>query len=592
MKKSLIMFCLLIISGMLNAQYQVSQEQAVTAAINTIKYDTRSNLTSSDIEKINTLHSGDTVFMYEVVFNTDDIVLLSGNTTCSPILGYILHDNKETQSILDNYDNIPDGLKNMIDGYLEEIKYCFRNNISTGYQSEWQEMCEYQTNRARRTVIVPPLISSKWGQSVSNDENDTHAYNYYVSNTSDGCEYYYCPAGCVAVAIGQIMNYWKYPVHMPKRSEQFDWCNMSDELNTYSDNYEQERNAVAGLLRDCGTSVNMIYCYNGCESGASDENALEAFKEYGFSNVVIEEKKIFSGWKQLLKDELDSGRPIYYSGGSEEEGHAFICDGYDSDNMFHFNWGWNGDCDGWFNVGKLNPGNHDFDKNEKIIRNIYPDANQDYCNFSLDLSSHYDNYYGNNYNSYPRPYHNIPQTATILRSVPNSSSYPASWRTIPAGVTAEYVAHEEIILQDGFIAEELSNFHAYIEPCLSCEDDVVMTSSGHDNTDRHYTNEDMHGKIISVDDNQNISSLSYPNESLYDIAIYPNPTDGLFNISFNSPEELMKQIMIINHQGSVVVNKENPDDNTIDMNNLGSGLYIVKIISDKGNVYFDKVIKK
>ena len=125
MKKSLIMFCLLIISGILNAQYQVSQEQAVTAAINTIKYDTRSNVTSSDIEKINTLHSGDTVFMYEVVFNTDDIVLLSGNTTCSPILGYILHDNKETQSILDNYDNIPDGLKNMIDGYLEEIKYCF-----------------------------------------------------------------------------------------------------------------------------------------------------------------------------------------------------------------------------------------------------------------------------------------------------------------------------------------------------------------------------------------------------------------------------------------------------------------------------------
>ena len=36
MKKSLIIFCLLITSGMLNAQYQVTQEQAVTAAINTI----------------------------------------------------------------------------------------------------------------------------------------------------------------------------------------------------------------------------------------------------------------------------------------------------------------------------------------------------------------------------------------------------------------------------------------------------------------------------------------------------------------------------------------------------------------------------
>ena len=575
---------------MLNAQYQVSQEQAVTAAINTIKYNGKSNITSSDIEKINTLYSGDTVFMYEVVFNTDDIVLLSGNATCSPILGYILHDNKETQSILDNYDNIPDGLKNMIDGYLAEIKYCFRNNISTGYQSEWQELYEYQPNRARRTVIVPPLITSKWGQSVSNDGNDTHAYNYYVSNTNDDCEHDYCPAGCVAVAMGQIMNYWKYPVYMPKRLEQFDWCNMSDELNTYSDNYEQERNAVAGLLRDCGTSVNMIYCSNGCVSGASDENALVAFKQYGFSNVVIEEKELFSGWKQMLKDELDSGQPIYYSGGSEDVGHAFICDGYDSDNMFHFNWGWNGDYDGWFKVGKLNPDGFDFDKNEKIIRNIYPDANQDYCNFSLDLSSHYDNYYSDGYNSYLRPYNNIPQTATVLKSAPNSS--PASWRTIPAGVTAEYVAHEEIILQDGFVAEELSNFHAYIEPCSSCENDMVMTSNGDDNIDKRYISEDIHSNMIFVDDNLDISSLSHPNVSINGVTIYPNPTDNIFNVSFNNPEEYMKHITMVNHLGSVVLNKENPNGNTIDMNNWGSGLYIVKIISDKGNVYFDKVIKK
>ena len=580
----MITFCLLIISGILNAQYQVSQEQAVTAAINTIKYNGRTNITSSDIEEINTLHNGDTIFMYEVVFNTDDIVLLSGNITCSPILGYILHDNVETQSILDNYDNIPDGLREMIDNYLDEIKYCFRNNISTGYQSEWLELCEYQPNRTRRTEIVPPLITSKWGQNVSNDENDTYAYNYYVTESSNDCES--CSAGCVAVAMGQIMNYWKYPVHMPNRSEQFDWCNMSDELNTYSDNYEQERNAVAGLLRDCGTSVNMIYCRRECVSSALDRDALEAFKEYGFSNVVIEEKKLF-GWKQMLKDELDLGRPVYYAGGV----HAFICDGYDSDNMFHFNWGWNGDCDGWFKVRKLNPNDHDYNKNVIIIRNIYPDVNQDYCNFSLDLSSHYDKYY-NDYNIlYPQPYNNIPQTATVLRSVPNSSSYPDSWRTIPAGTTSKYVAHETIILQDGFVAEEGSNFHAYIEPCLSCDDDVAMTSPGHNNNDRSYSIGDNHSNIILVGDNQKISTLSQSNESLHGITIYPNPTNDMFNVSFNNPEECMKQITVTNHQGSIVVNKDNPNDNVINMNNLSSGLYIVKIISDKGNVYFDKVIK-
>lgn len=581
----MITFCLLIISGILNAQYQVSQEQAVTAAINTIKYNGRTNITSSDIEEINTLHNGDTIFMYEVVFNTDDIVLLSGNITCSPILGYILHDNVETQSILDNYDNIPDGLREMIDNYLDEIKYCFRNNISTGYQSEWLELCEYQPNRARRTEIVPPLITSKWGQNVSNDENDTYAYNYYVTESSNDCES--CSAGCVAVAMGQIMNYWKYPVHMPNRSEQFDWCNMSDELNTYSDNYEQERNAVAGLLRDCGTSVNMIYCRRKCASGALDRDALEAFKEYGFSNVVIEEKKLF-GWKQMLKDELDLGRPVYYAGGV----HAFICDGYDSDNMFHFNWGWNGDCDGWFKVRKLNPNDHDYNKNVIIIRNIYPDVNQDYCNFSLDLSSHYDKYY-NDYNIlYPQPYNNIPQTATVLRSVPNSNSYPASWRTIPAGITTEYVAHEEIILQDGFVAEHGSNFHVYIEPCLSCEDERTTMNSKYDNSDKYHIEDDAQNIKTSTFDNNSYTDYHTPHKTIHGINIYPNPTDNVFNISFNNHDEFIKQITVVDHLGSVVINKENPNDNTFDMNSLGSGLYLVKIISNTGNVYFEKVIKR
>ena len=66
----------------------------------------------------------------------------------------------------------------------------------------------------------------------------------------------------------------------------------------------------------------------------------------------------------------------------------------------------------------------------------------------------------------------------------------------------------------------------------------------------------------------------------------------MFNVSFNNPEECLKQITVVDHLGSVVINKENPNDNTFDMNSLGSGLYLVKIISNTGNVYFEKVIKR
>ena len=54
-------------------------------------------------------------------------------------------------------------------------------------------------------------------------------------------------------------------------------------------------------------------------------------------------------WEALIKEELDAGRPILYSASDPSEGgHAFICDGYNSNGYFHFNLGWYGTCDGWY----------------------------------------------------------------------------------------------------------------------------------------------------------------------------------------------------------------------------------------------------
>ena len=54
-------------------------------------------------------------------------------------------------------------------------------------------------------------------------------------------------------------------------------------------------------------------------------------------------------WEAMIKTELDAGRPILYSASDPSAGgHAFICDGYNSDGYFHFNMGWYGTCDGWY----------------------------------------------------------------------------------------------------------------------------------------------------------------------------------------------------------------------------------------------------
>ena len=51
----------------------------------------------------------------------------------------------------------------------------------------------------------------------------------------------------------------------------------------------------------------------------------------------------------MIHTELDAKRPIYYRGGN----HAFVCDGIDADGLMHINWGWEGYCNGYFDINFL-----------------------------------------------------------------------------------------------------------------------------------------------------------------------------------------------------------------------------------------------
>lgn len=591
------MIVLVAATSFCNAQTFASETEVAIVATKYMQFHFNERAYSNiNIDSIRQYKKNDQILLYEVNYKNGNSVLISGIKNVMPILGYSTSGNGT--SFFDVDDEI--GLFYFIDKYATSIENIINRQNDT-INELWNIILNDSINfyQQNNRSIYGPLLTSEWGQDEANSGDDLHAYNYYVTETDSDCySYEYCPAGCVAVAMGQIMNYWKYPVYIPAKTEQYDWCNMPDKLEADSANYEQERNAVARLLRDCGKYSNTNYCFlGGCQSFAWPENAKDAFiNNFGYNSADLVRRYLnLSKWEDLIKSEIMKGWPVFYAAFEEnvlDGAHAFVCDGYNNNTaMYHFNWGWYSDEPNvWLSLNDIDSGTENWNLLERAIINLHPSGSQSYCNFILDLSYHYDNYYNILEYTSPQPYENIPQTATVLKSASNSS--PASWRTISAGVTVEYVAHEEIILQDGFVAENGSNFHAYIQPCLSCENDMVMTSVGHDDTDKRYTKENTHGNIIFVDDNQNISSLSLQNETLQGITIYPNPTDGMFNVSFNNPEECMKHITIVNHLGSVVVNRENPDDNTIDMNNLSSDLYIVKIISDKGNVYFDKVIKR
>ncbi len=470
-----IILCVFLFTGKANARQRVSETEAIKAAINTLqsKTDILKKSHETEIKTVNNFRNanGD-ILMYEVVFQNGASILLSGSKACLPVLGYSVKNRESNISIFDtNEGNVPDGLKALLNDYAKDIEWCLaQDTIKLSYQSEWNELQQpnYSKNTSKATTEVRLNLTTKWGQSSSNSGGDCHAYNYYVTKTGGkkcDCEPRYCPAGCTSVAIAQVMNYWKYPVYMPGSTYQYDWCNMRDELNTYSPNYEKERNAVARLIRDCGEASNTQYCILGsCASSATLIDAKHAFRQHFNYNVTHRLKSSYllnkEKWKEFIRKDIDNGRPvIYYSLGTKFDGHTWICDGYNSDDQFHFNWGWRGNDDDWYALDALKDiDGSNYNQTQEALFEIYPNENQNFCNFTLPLLMHY---------ILGGTHQNVPKTFMMLESVPNPLS--AAWRTIPAGSNVIYEAHKSIKLNPGFKVEVGASFKAQITPCERCD---------------------------------------------------------------------------------------------------------------------------
>ena len=149
---------------------QVTRQEAVNAAVNIMKYNGCTSLAKSSVSSVNSKNKGDTVLIYEVLFQSGEMVLLSGNKACLPVLGYSFPTEVSApQSILDNYADIPDGVRDMIEEYEEQILYCFRNNLTSSHSEEWQLLQHFESGRAQVTDVVSPLLTTEWGQNKSND---------------------------------------------------------------------------------------------------------------------------------------------------------------------------------------------------------------------------------------------------------------------------------------------------------------------------------------------------------------------------------------------------------------------------------------
>jgi hypothetical protein len=312
------------------------------------------------------------------VFGTESsFVIISADDCVEPVLGYSAENPFGTEKM-------PENLFWWLKGYDEQIADAAKSGqkATSEVAQQWKDLSSGNTSKAQSEVIVGPLIQTKWKQQSP--------YNTLCPGGNS--------TGCVATAMAQIMRYWEYPttgfgshsytpLAHPEYGEQtanfgettYEWANM---LSSYSDGYsEAQANAIATLMYHCGVSVNMNYGEDGTASGAVTSNvvyALQIFFNYSQTAQYISRSSIVNEagqedleqWKNMLKAELDAypPRPLQYRG----KGHSFICDGYNSDDKFHFNWGWGNSTDGYYLVNNLNSVNPNYNKDQAAIFGIQP----------------------------------------------------------------------------------------------------------------------------------------------------------------------------------------------------------------------------
>ena len=585
MKKSLISIIVLICVCQGYCQWAVTPHEAQSAAINILNDQSpRSEVSVYDIDTTLTyslvIRGANRVMMYEVVFASGESILLSGNKNCLPILSIKFSPYKET--ILDRMDKIPDGVKDLIDEYIEQIQLVYESeeqNISSEMQDRWADLLDNTRSMPLSfTEVVSPLTKTEWGQGEANVGFDDYAYNYYVSEYSATCDK--CYTGCVATAMAQIMKYWNYPVFRVGTKTQYDWCNMPDELNVFSNNYINEKKAIARLMRDCGLSVNMEYCSNDCASAASSSDVRDALvDDFYYSDDADFQKKVFyniNTWIGRIKNNLNNGWPIYYAGRDEDNnvGHAFVCDGWRTGDLFHFNFGWNGAfSNSWFTLSSIAPYIDDYSSNQKAVFYIYPSSSENHCDFDLELWYHYITYYSL-FQTTPHPYQNVPPTATRLYSVPISNEsgtyyFDDSLRTIPSGAISEYVAHKEVVLRPGFTAENGCDFLARIDPCAECEEERGQNHST---------------QVANVTPRRDVARNITPTPST--LRLYPNPTGGTLTVESASP---IREITVYDLSGRVMMTADGGIVETchgaslqMDVSSLQGGIYLLRVVTTSG----------
>jgi hypothetical protein len=544
------------------------------------------------------------------VFNSNHekgFVLVSAEKSYYPVIAY----STENRFIVDNQAK---HIRSWMRQYEKQIKYLRDNQIEQENDIAllWNKYDvsedEFVQTHAMKVKAVDPLV----GDILWDQDNGWNELCPEDGGGPGGHVY----AGCVATAMGIIMKYWNYPIHgtgsnsytsaYGQLSANFGdatyfWNNMDDtQANLFS----------AHLLYHLGISVEMSYSPDG--SGAFSHNVDDALEDYFLYSTAAQylSKSAYtqSAWINLLKAQIDSDQPIYYSGSDGETGHAFVCSGYDDDDYFHFNFGWSGSNNGYYTVNEVGG----FNINQAAVIEIYPDGSNDYPNEPVSITAELDNSDINNFKvdlEWEAPVTKDVANYLLYRNfdlVTELSSSTTSYSETPEpgnyyySVSAKYQNDEESLTASDFLRGMFS-VTFYAKDASSGSDitqaDVTFNGETKPTTftgavfsdvvfggDYFYevSHEDYETATgyLDVLDNMTVNVDLTSSTSLNELtftkpSVFPNPSKGTFAIDFKGEYE----IEIIDISGKIISNSIISGNTSITLDE--KGFYFLKFTNNE-----------
>jgi hypothetical protein len=329
---------------------EVSVDRAVQIASNFACAHGLPGLNTKDVKVLDIIRAGSGAACYVLGFEgTGGFIVVPGRDAFSPVLAYSFESDYPAAGENAGFDIL-------LHAYAALVGHSSNLTATDKVTSEWEFYLRYSGSSPVSPKGVAPLLTTYWGQSCY--YNDSCPYD-----PSGNC--YRARTGCGATAMSQIMKFHHHPqngsgshtyvhpaygtLHADFESTYYDWANMTNYITGYSP--PVNRAAIAQLMYHCGVAVEMDYGPAASSSFITSirDALVERFRYSQEAQVLLQGFYPDSTWKTMLRRELDSLRPVFYAISAGTGGHFVVCDGYQDDDYFHFNWG-NGLMAGYWNL--------------------------------------------------------------------------------------------------------------------------------------------------------------------------------------------------------------------------------------------------